>query len=120
MKLSETAGKLLKAVVITTLAIIAAGFVYYRSASAFPFAAGAALLAATNAVRTWSLDHTAASVTGADGQKALISFYIMFFARFALTGAALAAAALTPFISLWGAIWGVAVWPVAVIASKYL
>jgi len=124
VKLSDTAGKLLKATIFLTLIIIASGFAYYRSASAFPFAAAAISAAGINTIRIWSLDRGVSTFTGAAGgegkNKSSSYFIFVFLLRFILTGAAIAAVALNPFLNIWGLLWGVAIWPVAVFASRLI
>ena len=120
MRLSDTAGRLLLAIVIITLIIIAAGFAYYRSVSAFSFALSAVVLAGVNIFRVWSLDRSVAGTVNRDGKKTPFGFVFMYLTRFLLTGAALIVAVMNPYMSVWGAIWGVAVWPVAVFASSFI
>jgi len=120
MRLSAIAARLLLAVVILTLIIILAGFAYYRSALALPFAAGAAVLAITNLYRVWSLNLSVTGAVKSGSMKALLKLQFMYLSRYLLTAAALIFVALSPHISIWGAIWSMATWPVAVFITKYL
>jgi len=90
------------------LVIIAGGAVFYRSLEALNFALGVLLSSALNVLKVYLLERTVSKtldMTDPVMGKNYIRFQYLL--RFFLAAAVLVAAALIPFISLWGAIIGI-------------
>ncbi|MCL2767712.1 MAG: hypothetical protein FWE49_03175 [Synergistaceae bacterium] len=99
--------KMIKVIVISSLIIIAAGAVYYRSLSVLPFAVGVFLMAALNVFKIIMLGRTIERAISMEEKKAGSFIRFQHLLRFLLTGLVLVIAAKTPFISLWGAAAGI-------------
>ena len=116
MKLSDVAKKMIFILGIAFLILLAAGFTgsFFISALEFlPFALGALLGALLNVFKVWMLDRTVKKVVGMEAAKAGNYVRMQQLLRFVLTGLVLVAAALIPFISIWGAAVGVLTFQIA-------
>ena len=113
LKLSEAAGKMLFSISVLSSASVIAGFLYYRSVAALPFAAGIVLMYGTNILRIVMLDRTAGAVALTEGMAYANRVKLQYLARQLLTALVLVIAALTPYVSLWGAAAGIVTWSVA-------
>jgi len=107
MKLNDIAKKMIFVLCILLVVIIAASALYYRSPAFLPFAFGALITITLNIFKVVMLDHavdkTMAMTEGKDAKNYIRGQY---FLSFILTGAVLVFAAVSPFISLWGAVAG--------------
>ena len=106
---------------VSALIIMAGGAVYYRSLEALAFALGAFLSSALNVLKVIMLERNVLKILDmkdAGEGKSYIRFQYLI--RYVLTGALLVAAALIPFINIWGAIIGVLTMQVAVILIRYM
>ena len=119
MKISETAKKMVCIIGVSSFVFILAGAVYYRSLSALPFALGVLLTSALNALKILLLERTVEKAVVMEEQGAANYVRLQYFLRFMLTGLVLIAAALLPFISLWGAVAGTFTLQIAAYAVKF-
>jgi len=113
VKLSNTAKKMTMVVSVLIGVLILASIVYYRSFAFLPFAIGAILGGGLNIVKILLLNRIVEKTVSMDPSVTVRSFYAQYFLRFILTIGVLLAAALVPFISLWGAVAGVGIFPIA-------
>ena len=111
---------MLFAVSVLSLVTVIAGFVYHRSPAALPFAFGVILMYGTNVLRIVMLDRVAEAAALPEGQGAVGRIRLQYLARLILTAIVLVVAALTPYVSLWGAAAGVVTWSVAAYSLKLL
>ena len=88
---------------------------------AFPVALGVFLSSALNVMKVMLLERTVQKVmdmeTAKESKAYVASQYII---RYVLTGVILVAAALTPFINLWGAIAGIFTMQIAVFFIRFM
>ena len=106
MNLSKDARRMLALIAGLTLVIIVCSAVFYRSSEFLPFAYGALLTCALNCVKVLLIERTVQkTVTMQSGGLAF--GWGQYMLRFLLTGAVLVLAALSPYISLWGAVAGI-------------
>ncbi|MCL2162995.1 MAG: ATP synthase subunit I [Oscillospiraceae bacterium] len=108
MKVSTLVKKMSIIICVLALAIICGGAVFYRSLEAVPFAIGVMSTSALNILKAIMIERTtrkAIDLTEENEGKNYVR--LQYIIRYLLTGLVLVAAALTPFISLWGAILGI-------------
>ena len=107
--------------VFSALLMMVGGAVFYRSFEALEFALGVLLSSAFSAVKILMLEHNVKRILDMDnansGQNYIRGQYLL---RYALTGVVLVIAALVPFISVWGAVFGVLTMQIAVIAVRFM
>jgi len=118
MRLSDIAKRMMAVMGAMLLLLIAASAVYYRSMAFLPFALGALLGVALNALKVRMLDRAVGKAVDMDGARAGGYIRGQHFLRFLLTGLVFVLAALVPFISLWGAAAGVLTLQVALFFLK--
>ena len=121
MKLSLPAKKMILVICVSALLVMLGGAIFYRSLEAFPFALGAFLTSALNVFKVFLLERNVQKIldmTDASASKGFIS--VQYLIRYILTGIVLVAAALVPFINLWGAIIGVFTMQAATIAIRFM
>ena len=107
MKLHDIAKKIILAIGVSSLVIIAAGGAYYRSSLVFPFAGGVFLTSALNVLKVIMLGRNIERAVDMESKEAENFIRFQLFLRFLLTGLVLLIAVKTPFISLWGAAAGI-------------
>jgi len=117
-RLSGIAQRTLKSVGLLLAVFIAAGLLYHRSPAAIPFALGTLLGGALSVIKVIWLDRTVAKVSAMDAARAANYFNVRHFLRFVITGLVLLAAALIPFIDIWGAAAGVFTLQIALFLIK--
>jgi hypothetical protein len=117
MEYSFAAKRMVFVVGALSLLLMAGGALYFRSLGrALPFALGVLMSTALNLSRIYLLERTARKAAEIDASDAGKRYaQLQYLSRYMLTGAVLAAAALIPFVDLWGAIGGVLALQVAVI-----
>ena len=121
MKLSLPSKRMIQVVLITALAMMAGGAVFYRSLEAFPFALGVLLTSALNAGKILMLERTVKRAIDMEDPKSGKNYVrIQFLLRYFLTAAILVAAGLTPFISVWGALFGIFTLQISVIIVRVM
>ncbi|MCL1848229.1 MAG: hypothetical protein FWF83_00935 [Clostridiales bacterium] len=118
MNLSKMATKMVFVLAALSFCVILGGVIYNPSLTVLPFVLGVSLTGGLNLLRVKLLDSALGKAVAMDQGLALHYLQIQYFLRFILTGVVLFAAALTPFISIWGAAFGVLIWPVAAYALK--
>ena len=118
MRLSDIAKRMIKVICIFLLLLIAASAAYYRSIAFLPFAAGASLGVALNVLKVILLDRAVSKAVRMEKERAGNYIRIQHFLRFLLTGGVLVAAALLPFISIWGAAAGICTLQIALFFAK--
>ena len=113
--LSGIARKTALAVSILLLVIVAAGFAYYRSFTLgyLYFIVGAILGAALNIYKIIAINRVINRAPGMDPESAGNYARGQYLLRFLLTTVVLFAAALVPFINIWGTAAGIFTMPVA-------
>ena len=120
-KLSLAARKMILVLCVSALVIIAGGAIYYRSLEALAFALGVALSTALNFFKVSMLERNVKKILIMDDAGAGTNYIrLQYLMRYALTAVVLVAAALIPFINIWGAILGVLMMQVAVIAIRFM
>jgi len=122
MKISVTAKRMIVGIIIYSLVFIAAGALYYRSYSVFPFAAGILLMAALNCLKVAMLERVVKTVADMDEKKEAGNYVrVQYLLRLLLTGIVLFIAATdkVPFVSLWGAIAGIFTMQTAAFSLKF-
>ena len=121
MKLSLPAKKMILVICVSALLIMLGGAIYYRSLEALNFALGAFLTSALNIFKVFLLERNVQKILYmTDPQASKNYFSIQYFIRYILTGVVLVAAALIPFINLWGAIIGAFTLQAATIAIRLM
>jgi hypothetical protein len=118
MKLSEIAKKMVRAILIMLLALIAGAILYYRSLAFLPFLYGALLGGAVSIAKVFLLDRAITSALDMQAQAAGNYVRLQHLLRLLISGAALVLAALVEPISLWGAAAGVLTFQLAVYLLK--
>ena len=116
---TANAKKMILLTVVSSLFIIAAGAMYYRSYSVFPFAIGVFLTTALNVLKIIMIERAIEKVVNMNGKKAGSYIGFQYVLRFLLTGAVLALAAMVPFIDLWGAVAGIFTLQIAAYSMKF-
>ena len=136
-KLSLAARKMILVIIASALLIIVCGAVYYFFIWNMPadtgaggttalqnvlyFTIGVCLSSVLNIFKVYLLERNVKRILNMDDAGAGKSYIsIQYLARYVLTGAVLVAAALIPFINIWGAIIGVLTMQVAVIAIRFM
>jgi len=119
MELPVTVKKMILAIGVSSVFIIAAGAAYYRSFSVLPFAFGVLLMSALNAVTVIMLKRALALSLCMEGKAAgkFVQNYNLLW--YLLIGLVLVLAAKVPFIDLWGAVAGVFTMPVALFSMNF-
>jgi len=120
MGLSAIAKRVLAVMGAMLLLLIAASAAYYRSLDFLPFALGALLGVALNVVKVLMLDKTVNRAVQMEKARAGNYIRIQLFLRYVLTGLVFLAAALIPFINIWGAAIGVCTLQIALFFAKRL
>ena len=106
LSLSKDARRMLALIAAQALVIIVLSVVFFRSMEFLPFAYGVLLTCALNCVKVLLIERTVQkTVTMQSGGLAF--GWGQYMLRFLLTGAVLVLAALSPYISLWGAVAGI-------------
>ncbi|MGI6238961.1 MAG: hypothetical protein ACOYI5_04970 [Christensenellales bacterium] len=118
MKLSEIAKKMVRAILIMLLALIAGAILYYRSLAFLPFLYGALLGGAVSIAKVFLLDRAITSALGMEARAAGNYVRLQHLLRLLISGTALVVAALVKPISLWGAAAGVLTFQLAVYLLK--
>ncbi|MCL1819836.1 MAG: ATP synthase subunit I [Oscillospiraceae bacterium] len=117
MNLSKPARNMMITIGIAVAVITAAAAAYYFLISdilqIFPFILGLALTAGLNIIKVYMIDKAVVKSLDKEGKSAANYIRLQYLIRYLLTGAVLIAAALIPFINLWGAIAGVFTMPIA-------
>ena len=116
--MSDIAKRMMTVIGALLLLLVAASAVYYRSLAFLPFAFGALLGVALNVGKIIMLDRTVGKAVRMEQKDAGNYVRLQHFLRFALTGLVFLAAALIPFISIWGAAAGVCTLQVALFFTK--
>jgi len=112
---------MIQVVLITALAMMAGGAIFYRSFEAFPFALGVLLTSVLNAGKILMLERTVKKAIDMEDPKTGKNYVrIQFLLRYLLTAAILVAAGLTPFISVWGALFGIFTLQISVIIVRVM
>jgi len=102
-----TVKKMILVICVSSLIIIAAGAVYYRSFLVFPFAFGVLLMSALNVLKVMMLKLAFEKAFNAEAGAAGNFIRFQHWIGYLLTGLILLLAVKTPFISLLGAAVGV-------------
>jgi len=119
MKLSPASGKMIMFIGITALVFMAGGAVFYRSLEAVAFSLGVILTSALNAGKVIMLERTVKKAIDMDDPKTGKNYVrTQFLLRYVLTAAILVVAGLTPFISVWGALFGIFTLQISVIIVR--
>ena len=116
--LSVIAKKMVSAIVILSLLLIAAGIAYHRSFAFFPFAFGVSLGAGVNVFKVLMLERTVGKTIDMGKKDAENYVRFQYFLRFLITGLVLVLSAITPFIGIWGAAAGIFTMPLAAFYAK--
>ncbi|MCL2704473.1 MAG: hypothetical protein FWE91_12860 [Defluviitaleaceae bacterium] len=109
-------------IIVSSLLIMAAGAVFYRSMAALPFAYGVLMAMALNIGKVFMLENTVQKAHGLDPEEAkrvanIVRLQIL--GRFALTAAVLVVAGLAPFIDVLGAVFGIFTWQIAAYSMRF-
>ena len=116
--MSDIAKRMMLVVGALWLALVAASAAYYRSMDCLPFALGSLLGVALNVLKIVMLDRAVRRAVQMEEASAGGYVRMQHFLRFLLTGVVFLAAALVPFLSLWGAAAGVLTLQVALFFAK--
>jgi len=121
MNLSLPSKRMIQAIGIAALVMMAGGAAFYRSFEAFPFALGVFLTSTLNAAKILMLERTVKKAINMEDPKSGKNYVrIQFLLRYILTAAILVAAGLTPFISVWGALFGIFTLQISVIVVRIM
>ena len=126
MKLSAAAKRMVLAVCVSSLVIMGAGAVVYRSFSALLFAFGVFMLAALNVAKVFLMERTARKAVELEQSSTAKSYLqTQYFFRFVLTGIVfIAPMALARFMddpaSIWGSLAGVFTLQIAAFSTKFM
>jgi len=120
--MSWTAKRMILIIIVSSLLIMAAGAVFYRSMAALPFAYGVLMAMALNIGKVFMLENTVQKAHGLDPEEAkrvanIVRLQIL--GRFALTAAVLVVAGLAPFIDVLGAVFGIFTWQIAAYSMRF-
>lgn len=107
MKLSYLAKKMITIMGVSFIVFVLASIIYYRSLSFFPFALGVLLGTALSMMKVIMIEKVVDKSLEMDTKTAPNYIKLQYMVRFLFTGILLVAAALVPFISLWGAACGI-------------
>jgi len=119
MKLSLATKRMIQGICIAAFVIIAGGAVFYRSFEAFPFALGVILTSALNVMKLLMLERNIKKTMDmSDPSRGKNYVRIQFLLRYFLTAAILVIAGLTPFISIWGALFGIFTLQISVVVVR--
>jgi len=118
MNLSGIAKRMILVVCGALLVLVAGSIVYYRSFEFLPFAFGALLGTVLNIIKIVMIDRTVKRAVDPGSKIAANAVLIQQLLKFALTGLVLVLAATIPFISLWGAVFGILTFHVAAWSLK--
>lgn len=105
--MSDISKKMMVSIGALSLLAMGAGVVYYRSFDCLPFLAGTLLGALTSVLKVILLAKGIDKALTMEQARATAYIYGQHVLRLVLTAAALVAAALIPWLSLWGAVVGV-------------
>ena len=121
MKLSLPAKKMILVICVSALIVMLGGAVYYRSLEALNFLLGAFMTSALNVFKVYLLERNVQKILYmTDAQASKGYFTAQYLIRYVLTGAVLVAAALIPFVNLWGALIGAFTMQAATIAIRFM
>jgi len=116
--LTKYANKMIIVIIVTSMVIILAGAVIFRSFFAVEFALGVVLACGLNIAKVLLLKHAVVRATGmSHGAMGYTSG--MYMIRFLLTGLVLVAAHFIPFVELLGAVFGLLAMPVASYSLRF-
>ena len=118
MKLSELSKRVILAVCILCAIVILASVIYYRSFEFLAFALGAFLTCGLNVVKIIMLERTVDKAIEMEAAHAKNYITAQYLFRLAITAVVLVAAALAPFINIWGAAAGILTYQPAVYSVK--
>ena len=121
MKFSLPAKKMILVICVAALIVMLGGAIYYRSLEALNFVLGVFLTSALNVFKVYLLERNVQKIlymTDPGASKGYFS--VQYLIRYVLTGAVLVAAALIPFINLWGALIGAFTLQAATIAIRFM
>jgi len=125
MKLSVPSKKMILVICISALILMAGGAVLclavgsLPSREALPFALGVLLTSALNVLKVYMLERTVQKAVGkADAASGKNFVRFQYLIRYFLTGLVLVAAALIPFINIWGAIIGVFTLQISIVVVR--
>lgn len=127
MNMSKPAEKMIIVIIVLAVALTAVGVVlcltldYFSSDDALPYALGLLLTSALNVLKVFIIEKQSQRIMKMENPKTG-KHYVTFqyFIRYILTGLVLVAAALIPFIGLWGAIIGVLTMQIAAFSIKFM
>lgn len=125
MKLSPPSKRMILVICISASIFIVGGIAFcltfdiLPSNEALPFALGVLLTSSVNVLKIVMLERTVQKAIGMDNVNAGKNYVrLQYLLRYLITGIALVAAALTPFISIWGAVAGILTMQVAALTAK--
>ena len=118
MKLSELSKRIILAVCILFAIIVLVSVIYYRSFEFLAFALGAFLTCGLNIVKIIMLERTVDKAVEMEIAQAKNYITAQYLLRLAITAVVLVAAALAPFINIWGAVIGIITYQPAVYSVK--
>ena len=116
--LSDLSKKILFILGALLLLLILASIAYYRSLAFLPFAAGALLGVALNALKVIMLDRAVKKAIAMEKKSAGNYIGVQNIVRLLLTGLVLVLSAVLPFLNLWGAAAGVFTLQIALFLMK--
>ena len=119
MKLSALAKRMIVAIGVLLLVLIAAAVAYHRSLECLPFIYGAVLGAAVSVAKVILLERAIDKTLTMDQKAAGNYIRLQHLLRLALTAAALLLGALVPAISLWGVAGGVFAFQISLYVLKF-
>lgn len=111
--------KMIIMICVLLLVFVAAGIIYYRSLSAFPFALGAFLGAGVSVLKVLMLGRAVEKAVDMPGNDAVNFVRLNNFLKLLLTGIVLVLSAVLPIVNLWGAVAGIMTFPLAAYGAKF-
>jgi len=127
MKSLSSSKQLMLVIGIAALVIMAVGAILFLtipalpSDQALPFALGVLLTSALNVLKVKMLERSVNKIVNMENVESGKNFArLQYLLRYFLTGIVLVAAALTPFINIWGAIIGIFTLQISIIAAKIM
>ena len=119
MKLSEIPKKMVWAICVLCIFFVLAGIIYYRSMSCLPFVLGVILGSAASVLKVLLLARTVERAMEMEQKTAGKYVGLQHLLRLLFTGVVRAAAAIVPWISLWGAVLGIFSFQISVYILKF-
>lgn len=127
MNMSIPAKKMIFIIIVLAVVLIVVGVVlcltldFFSPDDAFPYALGLLLTSALNVFKVFVIEKQSQRIMKMDDPKTGKHFVtFQYFIRYILTGLVLVAAALIPFIGLWGAIIGILTMQIAAFSIKFM